>query len=75
MTRKPIIEHDFTQREVDTILAALRLWQHFLNGSAPDAIGLWEIARNDRGKEPEAALSVAEIDALIDALIEDRLNV
>lgn len=56
-----------TDREVDTILAALRLWQRDFGDMIPQE--LVEIAENGR-EGYNAALSSVEIDALIDT----RLN-
>ena len=58
------------QRERDTIIAALRFWQHALNETAPDMNGLYEIADNDR-TDLKAHLTADEIDELI----EERVNV
>jgi len=65
-----------TTRERDTIMAALRLWQHcqekdLLNSLIPSeqANMLTDIAENGRTGD-DAALTNAEIDELI----EDRLN-
>jgi hypothetical protein len=59
-----------TPRERDTILAALRLWQHAIEGTQADMEMLIDIANNDRpagGREPPA-LSPGEIDALCERI-------
>ena len=57
-------------RERDTIIAALRLWQHNLDKTTPNFVGLDEIAENGR-KGGDVALLSSEIDDLI----EERINV
>ena len=58
-----------TRRERDTIIAALRCWQHVLTATVPDFNGLREIAVNDR-KGPSAHMTSGEIDKLI----EEQIN-
>jgi hypothetical protein len=52
------------RRERDTLLAALRVYQHFLEGTTPDPAGIVEIAQDDHNK----ALGVAEIDDLCERI-------
>ena len=59
-----------TARERDTIIAALRCWQHVLTATVPDFNGLREIAVNDR-KGPSAHMTSSEIDKLI----EEQINI
>ena len=66
MGRKPIM---LDQRERDTIIAALRYWQHSMEGTSPDMIALIEISENGR-KGEDARLLPEEIDELI----EGRIN-
>jgi hypothetical protein len=59
-----------TDRERDTIIAALRYWQEgLLNANAPIGSDLLDIAENGRTGD-DAFLSSAEIDELI----EERVN-
>ena len=59
-----------TTRERDTVIAALRCWQHVLTATVPDFNGLREIAVNDR-KGPSAHMISSEIDKLI----EEQINI
>ena len=65
----PYLTLYITARERDTIIAALRCWQHVLTATVPDFNGLREIAGNDR-KGPSAHM----ISSAIDALIENKVT-
>lgn len=58
-----------SEREFDTILAALRAWEGLMNGQDVAKMfgDLIEIAENDR-KGDDAALSIDEIDNLCEDL-------
>ena len=56
---------ELTDREVSTILAALRLWQGAVNGMLPQPPALVELASDD-GRYP--SLTGAEIDELCEQI-------
>ena len=62
-----------TSRDADTIIAALRLWQHHITGTKPDFEGLEEIATNERNGD-DAMLTADEIDKLIENEINTGTN-
>ena len=61
---------ELNDRERDTIIAALRYWQNWLDGVPAPMSQLEELARNDRNGD-DAMLLLTEIDELI----EERINV
>jgi hypothetical protein len=65
---QPSLAH-LTQREIDTIIAALRYWQNYLDGVPAPMSQLEEIATNGRTGD-DAMMLLTEIDELI----EGRLN-
>jgi hypothetical protein len=61
---------ELDERERDTIIAALRYWQNYLDNMTAPMAQLEELATNDRTGD-DAMLLITEIDALI----EERINV
>ncbi len=59
--------HNIRPMERDTILAALRVFQHYLEGTRPDAEGIQEIYTNG---DEHKGLGVEAIDDLC-----ERINV
>ena len=61
------LTHEFDDKERDSILAAVRLWQHHLNKTPADFQGLHDIANNGR-YGTDSHLSAEDIDSLCERL-------